>query len=119
MLELFPKARHQYCYVRLARTISRLARLKVRKEILLDFKLVYRAGNAEEAAENLGKFLEKWSGKYSKLANMFSSQDRLFEFYRFPCTYYSDYNRKQAARIHLGFNAAESDLVNMFDNPNR
>ncbi|SDM13591.1 hypothetical protein SAMN05660299_00255, partial [Megasphaera paucivorans] len=38
---------------------------------------------------------------------------------RFVCTYYSDYNRKQAARIHLGFNAAESDLVNMFDNPNR
>ena len=159
LLELFPKARHQYCYVHLARTISRLVRPKVRKEILLDFKLVYRAGNAEEAAENLGKFLGKWSGKYSKLANMFSSQDGLFEFYRFPasiqrsiytsnliennnkglkhhaklkeqfpneaslerfvCTYYSDYNRKQAARIHLGFNAAESDLVNMFDNPNR
>ena len=45
LLELFPKARHQYCYVHLARTISRLVRPKVRKEILLDFKLVYRAGN--------------------------------------------------------------------------
>ena len=159
LLELFPKAKHQYCYVHLARTISRLVRPKFRKEILADFKLVYRAENAKSATENLGKFLDKWASKYPKLANMFASQEGLFEFYRFPssihrsvytsnliennnkglkhhaklkeqfpneaslerfvCTYYSDYNRKQSARVHLGFNAAESDLLSMFDDPDR
>lgn len=82
--ELFPKAKHQYCYVHLARTISRLVRPKFRKEILADFKLVYRAENAKSATENLGKFLDKWASKYPKLANMFASQEGLFEFYRFP-----------------------------------
>ena len=53
---------------------------------------------------------------HAKLKEQFPNEASLE---RFVCTYYSDYNRKQAARIHLGFNAAESDLVNMFDNPNR
>ena len=34
--------------------------------------------------ENLGRFLDKWASKYPKLANMFASQEGLFEFYRFP-----------------------------------
>ena len=121
--------------------------------------MVYLAEDAKSATENLGKFLDKWASKYPKLANMFASQEGLFEFYRFPssihrsvytsnliennnkglkhhaklkeqfpneaslerfvCTYYSDYNRKQSARVHLGFNAAESDLLSMFDDPDR
>jgi transposase-like protein len=159
LLELFPKAKHQYCYVHLARTISRLVRPKMRKEILADFRSVYRAESAKAAADNLDRFLEKWAGKYSKLVDMFARQEGLFEFYSFPtsirhsiytsnliennnkglkhhaklkeqfpneaslerfvCTYYSDYNRKQSARIHLGFSAAESELLSMFDNPER
>lgn len=84
LLELFPKARHQYCYVHLARTISRLVRPTVRKEILSDFKNVYQADSAQEAARALEKFLGKWASKYPKLAAIFSCQDGLFAFYAFP-----------------------------------
>ncbi len=159
LLSLFPKSKHQYCYVHLARTISRLVRPKIRKEILADFKLVYKAGNADAAIENLRLFLDKWAGKYPKLANIFARHDGLFEFYSFPasihrsiytsnliennnkglkhhaklkeqfpneaslerfvCSYYSEYNRKHSARVHIGFNTAESELIRMFDDPNR
>lgn len=159
LLSLFPKSKHQYCYVHLARTISRLVRPKIRKEILADFKLVYKAGNADAAIENLRLFLDKWAGKYPKLANIFARHDGLFEFYSFPasihrsiytsnliennnkglkhhaklkeqfpneaslerfvCSYYSEYNRKHSARVHIGFNTAESELIRMFDDSNR
>ena len=53
---------------------------------------------------------------HAKLKEQFPNEASLE---RFVCTYYSDYNRKQSARVHLGFNAAESDLLSMFDDPDR
>ena len=84
LLEVFPKAKHQYCYVHLARGISSIVRPKKREEILDDFKTVYKAENADDATKKLNSFLEKWSKQYSKLNAMFSSNAGLFEFFAFP-----------------------------------
>lgn len=84
LLECFPKARHQYCYVHLARNIARIVRVKDRTKVLADFKLIYGADTAEAAQEQLGNFLGKWTRKYSKLAGLLASQEGLFEFLQFP-----------------------------------
>lgn len=49
---------------------------------------------------------------YSKLQKQFPNENSLEQF---VCTYYSEYNRKQSARVHHSFREAESELLQMFD----
>ena len=81
---VFPKAKHQNCWVHLSRTVCRLIRNKDRKEILGDLRTIYTQDSAEKARMELGRFLEKHSGKYPKLSGVFSNTESLFSYYSFP-----------------------------------
>ena len=82
---VFPRAKHQSCWVHLSRTICRLVRNKDRKEILDDLKKVYTQDTAEEAKAELERFLNKHSKKYPKLRGVFeNAADSLYSFYSFP-----------------------------------
>ena len=81
---VFPKARHQSCWVHLSRTVCRMVRNKDRKEILDDLKKVYTQETAEEARAELERFLDKHSKKYPKLRGVFQNTDSLYSFYAFP-----------------------------------
>ena len=81
---VFPKAEHQSCWVHLSRTVCRLIRNKDRKEILGDLRTIYTQDSAEKARMELGRFLEKHSGKYPKLSGVFSNTESLFSYYSFP-----------------------------------
>ena len=81
----FPDAEHQQCWVHLSRTVCRYIRNKDRKEVLGDLKSVYRAESEEKAEKALQEFLDRHSGKYSRLSGIFErAKESLFKFYRFP-----------------------------------
>ena len=82
---VFPKAKHQSCWVHLSRTVCRMVRNKDRKEILDDLKKVYRQDTVEEAKAELERFLNKHSKKYSRLRGVFANASgSLYSFYDFP-----------------------------------
>lgn len=81
----FSDADHQQCWVHLSRTVCRYIRNKDRKEVPGDLKSVYRAESEEKAEKALQEFLDRHSGKYSKLSGIFErAKENLFKFYRFP-----------------------------------
>lgn len=83
-LSVFPKARHQSCWVHIARTVARCVRVSDRKEILDALKQVYQADDAEGAKEALTAFLDQYSKRYPKLREKLSIDDlSLFSFYEF------------------------------------
>lgn len=80
----FPQARHQSCWVHLARAVARLVRQKDRKEVLAVLKEVYHQDDAEAARQALEAFLERFCGKYPRPKKVFQLHDSLFTFYEFP-----------------------------------
>lgn len=81
---VFPKAKHQSCWVHLSRTVCRLIREKDRKEILGDLSKIYTQDSEEKARDELTRFLEKHCGRYPKLSGVFSNTDSLFSYFSFP-----------------------------------
>lgn len=55
-----------------------------RKEILNDFKSVYRAENQELGEEALKAFVDKWKTAYPKVTKSLESNPFIFTFYDFP-----------------------------------
>ncbi len=83
-LSVFPQARHQSCWVHIARSIGRSVRVHDRQEILDALKQVYQADDAATAKEALTDFLECYSKRYPKLRERLSIDDAsLFSFYEF------------------------------------
>ena len=81
---VFPKARHQSCWVHLARNVSHAVRVKDRSEVLSDLKAVYTKDTRENAEVALATFINTWDKRYPKVTEMFKNNPSLFTFLSFP-----------------------------------
>lgn len=84
IFSVFPDAQYQACCVHLSRGIRHKVRVTDRKEILDDFKLVYRAENRELGEKALKVFVDKWKTAYPKVAKSLEANPYIFTFYSFP-----------------------------------
>lgn len=84
LLKEFPNAFHQSCWVHLCRNVYKRVRKSDRKEIMEALKPVYKQKEADMAESLLDSFIEKYSGRYPRLANLFGNRSSLFAFYHFP-----------------------------------
>jgi transposase-like protein len=55
---VFPKARHQSCWVHLSRNVAHAVRVKDRTEVLTDLKNVYTQDTLEAAEEKLDSLIQ-------------------------------------------------------------
>ncbi|MDH6368222.1 MULTISPECIES: IS256 family transposase [unclassified Breznakia] len=83
-LSVYPKAKHQACWVHVQRSVSRNVRAKDKKEVLDDLKPVYRAKDEVEAQKHLEVFKDKYKSRYPKVIKSLSDNQSLFSFYEFP-----------------------------------
>ena len=81
---VFPKAKHQSCWVHLARNVSHGVRVKDRTEVLSDLKTVYTKDTLDEAQEALNQFVKTWDKRYPKVTEKFKNNPSLFTFLSFP-----------------------------------
>ena len=84
LLEEFPKAKHQACWLHVSRGIMNKVRAKDNEEVGKDLKEIYRSKDKEEAERIYKDFLEKWEKKYPKVKESLESYDNLFTLYEFP-----------------------------------
>lgn len=82
--KIFPKAKHQYCWVHLNRNIRTHVRKYDWKIIKEELKEIYTAGDRKEAVNKLVAFLDKWDSKYPKLADKLYDTTDLFQYMMFP-----------------------------------
>ncbi|OOL70527.1 IS256 family transposase, partial [Enterococcus faecium] len=57
---VYPNAQFQQCCVHVSRNIAHKVRVRGRKEICEDFKLVYQANSKEEALDHIDFMTRKW-----------------------------------------------------------
>ena len=81
---VFPKARHQSCWVHLARNVAHLVRVKDRSEVLNDLKTVYTQDTLENAEVALATFINTWDKRYPKVTEKLKDNTSLFTFLSFP-----------------------------------
>ncbi|AUD13479.1 MULTISPECIES: IS256 family transposase [unclassified Planococcus (in: firmicutes)] len=81
---VFPDAQYQACCVHLSRGIHHKVRVSDRKEILDDFKSVYRAENRQLGEKALKTFVDKWKTVYPKVTKSLEANPYIFTFYSFP-----------------------------------
>ncbi len=83
-LDVYPKAKHQACWVHVQRNVARNVRAKDKKEILDDLKRVYKANHEDEAKTHLEIFIEKYTSRYPKVVKSLMDNPSLLSFYAFP-----------------------------------
>ncbi|HYN52348.1 MAG TPA: IS256 family transposase [Thermoleophilaceae bacterium] len=71
---VFPQAWVQTCIVHQIRSSMRYVTYKDRKRVAADLKPVYRAPNAEAAAEALEAFAQSWGERYPMIADSWRSR---------------------------------------------
>lgn len=71
---VFPHAWVQTCIVHLIRSSTRFVAWKDRKQVIADLKPVYRAINAEAAADALDAFDQTWGDRYPMIAEAWRSR---------------------------------------------
>ena len=64
----FPEATVQTCIVHLVRHSLNFCAWKDRKYVAADLRRIYGAATADQAADELDAFEEKWAGKYASIA---------------------------------------------------
>lgn len=84
ILDIYPKALHQRCWVHVVRNISSKVRKKDKVAILNDLKLIYKANTIEVAYMELSNFYDKWSPLYESALKILGDTDSLFSFYSMP-----------------------------------
>jgi transposase-like protein len=82
--ETYPQANIQRCIVHVSRNISAKVRVKDRREILQDFKEVYKSKTKELALEELDTFKDKWKRKYPQVISMLENNQYLFTYFDYP-----------------------------------
>lgn len=80
----FPKAEHQQCFVHFERNIINNVRKKDRAEIILDLKKLLDYGGYNDALFRFGSFVKKWSRIYPKLKLDEFDPTYLFTFIKYP-----------------------------------
>jgi transposase-like protein len=81
---VYPKARHQSCWVHLSRNVAHAVRVKDRSEVLNDLKTVYTQDTLKDANEALKMFIETWDKRYPKVTEKLKNNPSLFTFLSFP-----------------------------------
>ncbi len=81
---VYPKARHQSCWVHLARNVSHAVRVKDRPQVLSDLKTVYTKDTLADAQDALNQFMNTWDRRYPKMIKTFKDNPSLFTFLSFP-----------------------------------
>jgi transposase-like protein len=64
----YPRTKVQLCVVHLVRAALKYVNDKDSKEVVKDLKAVYQAATAAEAEQALGRFADKWDGKYPTIS---------------------------------------------------
>jgi transposase-like protein len=64
----YPQAKVQLCVVHLVRAALRYVSDKDSKEVVKDLQAIYRAATVTEAERALGRFADKWDGKYPTIS---------------------------------------------------
>ena len=82
--ETYPQANIQRCIVHVSRNIRAKVRVKDRREILQDFKDVYKSKTKELAIKELETFKDKWKKRYPQIITMLECNQYLFTFYDYP-----------------------------------
>ncbi|MBK4841191.1 IS256 family transposase [Enterococcus faecium] len=82
---VYPNAQFQQCCVHVSRNIAHKVRVRDRKEICEDFKLVYQANSKEEALDHIDFMTRKWKKQYPRVVNLLLNP-ALLTFYNFPHT---------------------------------
>ena len=80
---VYPNAQFQQCCVHVSRNIAHKVRVRDRKEICEDFKLVYQANSKEEALDHIDFMIRKWKKQYPRVVNLLLNP-ALLTFYNFP-----------------------------------
>ncbi|MBU1141985.1 MAG: IS256 family transposase [Firmicutes bacterium] len=81
---VYPNAKHQSCWVHLARNVAHSVRVKDRGEVLMDLKKVYTQNTLETAENALDEFIHNWEKRYPKVTERFKNNPSLFTFLSFP-----------------------------------
>lgn len=81
---IYPKARHQTCWVHIARNVSHKVRTKDRSTVLDTLKNVYRASSKDKAKLALEDFVTMWKKQYPTMVKHLLANESLFSFYDFP-----------------------------------
>jgi len=82
--DIYPGSRIQRCILHVTRNISSKVRVRDRKEVLDDFKRVYRSETLEEALARFEEFKDRWKDRYPKVISVLEENDNLFTYYEFP-----------------------------------
>lgn len=80
---VYPNAQFQQCCVHVSRNIAHKVRVRDRKEICEDFKLVYQANSKEEALDHIDFMIRKLKKQYPRVVNLLLNP-ALLTFYNFP-----------------------------------
>jgi putative transposase len=81
---VYPQAQVQLCIVHLVRASLNYVNWKDRKQVAADLKPIYRAATAEQAREELDRFIEKWGRKYQAIGRLWLEQwERIIPFFAF------------------------------------
>lgn len=82
---VFPKTEVQRCVVHQVRNSTRFVSYKELKPFCADMKLIYTAPNEEAGLDGLGKFEEKWAGKYLYAVKSWKTNwPLLATFFKYP-----------------------------------
>ena len=81
---VYPKAKHQSCWVHLSRNVSHGVRVKDRSNVLNDLKTVYTQDTLENAEAALNTFINTWDKRYPKVTEKLKNNPSLFTFLSFP-----------------------------------
>ena len=82
--KVFPRAKHQYCWVHLNRNIRTLVRKYDWKVVKEELKEIYTADDRKQAVARLEAFLDRWYDKYPKLTDRLYDTTDLFQYMMLP-----------------------------------
>lgn len=82
--EVFPKAKHQCCWVHVSRNIRAYVRKSDWNVMAEEVKGIYTVDNKEQATDRMGEYLRKWYSKYPKLWEKMYDPEELFAFMILP-----------------------------------
>jgi transposase-like protein len=81
----YPKAEVQQCIIHQIRNTTRFVSYKDIKELMKDLKQVYGAIDERTASYSLEEFIEKWSGKYTKIGQSWKNNwANLSTYFKYP-----------------------------------
>lgn len=82
--DVYPKAKHQSCWVHIARNVAHSVRVKDRSEVLFDLKKIYTSDSVNDADRALDSFVNIWKKRYPKVIKKLMNNSSLLTFLSFP-----------------------------------